>query len=1127
MFQESSKEIYNTILSLTDEEFGNLDLKDKQIDLKKLRPFLSIIRKLTEGNEVESDLKQFADSSFTADEVTFIANLKTHLTRTGHFSETLEKHKNKILQKVASDRIGKMKDSGMSLKNILDVFANIESIESFTTHPTYTGSLEYTKAHSEYLQCLSDYFKGRCEAEDLKKIINRILSNDFNKRQRLTVDDERQYMIMQLGKVDESVELTYNVIDEVLEKLFGDEYNPADLNINYKKHVWGGGCDVDGNTAVFWQDTAKTFKELLIAGIKININNLKDIIASTEKELPKLWLLIEELEYFEEDIKKDIMVDRVHIYNELCAKTISLTRKIHSDIGGYESLKAFRYVRDNGLKLGKAEYRQTADIFDLVLKNFIPVDVIHEFAGGDIIAEKVKNFADLSDPANLNLKIHKEFIDEVTSNINSRSDNFKFLENFEQFKDFVASPCELDRRQSDIFSEISYELCSLVQSKVNRGILSDPQRFSDDIISKWLNEAVEDVEKKMADEESYKRSVTETYDHVDSFFYQTIKRYQLVKHNPFMLDTDVLAEADKPNDVFKKIILFKALGIENVKHVELYESPEILMGIKDILRLGYSDKIYYQEVVRLGIKNFEEKYQTQLPEDIKAGLYDLDPQDQRFGEAKNDLDEKVKKHYANRFSFKDCNNGDDIPIVDITKIIQNEKQIAHSDNGRRASIAVARFIIADAVEDIRMVAKEYGIEPEFFHGWSVTDPLRGGMRAISRMFNQYATFAFEKHTTQNMDGHVIYPNRKSGSIFIMDKITNAALNYSRSIGAAKDTRQFVSQDAQKVLKIVRDEFGHKEAIKNLFKNFKDDFYYNEAPGYEMAQIQNGANHKIFGNVASRRNSRKSAPDGIDPNYYQQPSSVRSISVSESAQHAGDHNYYVMAREIKDIIYRTSENILNILQDDSHKYNQLFTKVFGVEVTKEMIIKTLYELDPSLTENMSRGAQSVAFADIDHIWERALRCRDIIHKSGKGIYEVIDKKPHLDELDELEKNKATSVKGLLAWRQIQHRAMAELVYVANMGDKPISNMTSYQASELVMPFLNMFNRYHARINKAGLKMMDFLEQKLEENFKGYSIEQKRSDKSYEMAQKAFHTSADVAIFTTSPTKNPAPFERSAA
>ena len=117
MVAQDSGFIFKKAFKAIDGGFLNLQV-DKEIDLKKIKPFLELARKNAMGEDSKRELDALKNVNLNSKEVEFLANVTTEVARTQHFSETLAKHKKDILKTIVRNRIKKMKASGLSYNEI-------------------------------------------------------------------------------------------------------------------------------------------------------------------------------------------------------------------------------------------------------------------------------------------------------------------------------------------------------------------------------------------------------------------------------------------------------------------------------------------------------------------------------------------------------------------------------------------------------------------------------------------------------------------------------------------------------------------------------------------------------------------------------------------------------------------------------------------------------------------------------------------------------------------------------------------------------------------------------------------------------------------------------------------------
>lgn len=178
--------------------------------------------------------------------------------------------------------------------------------------------------------------------------------------------------------------------------------------------------------------------------------------------------------------------------------------------------------------------------------------------------------------------------------------------------------------------------------------------------------------------------------------YHTLKRMELARDFPDMIQNNVLAECQNTSNFLEALVLQHAVADAQGKRAKLGIIP--LFEEHSVLQ-------HSPEIVRSALEN---------------------------------------PHYAKHLHVL----GD--------KAVQ-QVQLAHSDNARRAGMPAARGLIFAAHQNLRDMVKEYNqhasmpVKLQFFEGGSQSDPYRGGVRPITASVKEFGLQEFSKMTFQGGD----------------------------------------------------------------------------------------------------------------------------------------------------------------------------------------------------------------------------------------------------------------------------------------------------------------------------------------------------------------------------------------
>ncbi len=295
--------------------------------------------------------------------------------------------------------------------------------------------------------------------------------------------------------------------------------------------------------------------------------------------------------------------------------------------------------------------------------------------------------------------------------------------------------------------------------------------------------------------------------------YHTRKRLELARDFPQAIDNHVLAECQDASNLLELLLLQKSVASPNGTEphlgiVPLFEDSGPLERAPDVLKAALSNPHY--------------------------------------------------RHHV-----------DQVAAVQHARPAQ-QMQLAHSDNARRNGLPAARGLIYRAHQQLRAAMADINahssrpVDLQFYEGGSLSDPYRGGVRAISAAINEYGLHDFAKMTVQGGD-LLNYCNLPDSMYrFNMRNITHNAARLEAN------TSKSVSRE---------------EPVINALIDTKDDYkaLFQSSEINDFAEAIGFAEETRAGNTSSRAGAR---PNGGHANPKVDVTKARTISFSEGFQHAG-------------------------------------------------------------------------------------------------------------------------------------------------------------------------------------------------------------------------------------------------
>ena len=425
--------------------------------------------------------------------------------------------------------------------------------------------------------------------------------------------------------------------------------------------------------------------------------------------------------------------------------------------------------------------------------------------------------------------------------------------------------------------------------------------------------------------------------------YQTLKRMELAREFPDMIDTNVLAECKGAHNMLEAVFV-QRLAEEGGKRpvlgvVPLFEDPETMRRVEKIMESAYKS----------------DAYQAHLGQVAEA------------------------QHPGKRVQ---------------------QVQIAHSDNARRTGLQGARGFIHRA----HKVLREGGTwnkqnpgkkidELQFFEGGSISDAYRNGVRSVSETVDDFSLHHFAKFTFQG--GDLVNYFNQPGSItrLLTRTMTHGAKN-------ERDTRHGNGVDGAEKWRTnnVADDVAIAALTGTLHEYEAKDFPDPEQKNLlnKMGVLLTALGYKdeaFVGNIGSRSASRTGGVDVEKPmvvfdvdkktdNITVQmgaaftpvkPYDVRTIGFSEAFQHNGLVPSWIgsdaLEEHLKNAISRQWEELhkkkTDHTKDEKEFLEQFTTKEGGppTELNREQLA-WLYHRSPAFRDAQDRAAYGIAMTDPD-------------------------------------------------------------------------------------------------------------------------------------------------------------------
>ena len=350
-------------------------------------------------------------------------------------------------------------------------------------------------------------------------------------------------------------------------------------------------------------------------------------------------------------------------------------------------------------------------------------------------------------------------------------------------------------------------------------------------------------------------------DDVTPIAYHTLKRMELAREFPAMIENQVLAECQDTSN-FMEALLLQKLAAKDGKQPHL----GIVPLFEEYKTLARADNI-----VASALSNPEYK---QLIETLKT--------------------------------------------LRATDNIVQQVQLAHSDNARRAGMPAARAYIYEAHNKLRRMAEDTGITMQFYEGGSQSDAYRGGVRSISASINEFGLHNFAKLTFQGGD-LLNFLNYSSSTIRLLTRnISHCAdvlmqkATKKPSVGIHTENAINGGANGKTELTDATLDAQATEALKLTVNDYENNVFKNPAFNKFMEII--GYNDESAVSNTSTRAKGRAASDG-----QVRMEDMRTISFSETLQHAGITPTWVGARNLYTYLNAQANKDTPLTATELHSY----------------------------------------------------------------------------------------------------------------------------------------------------------------------------------------------------------------
>ena len=704
---------------------------------------------------------------------------------------------------------------------------------TFTGHPTNTNSIaSMEKQRALAAQLMADPRNGKKEL--LAFAQTPLLPTKNDKPTPLTVPEETDTMLYFLNNVYQDLPGTYSAFDRELATSYGAGYMPDALKLGYNFHSWGSSGDKDGNKKVNADTTlaavaahqaailsnyateiavlgldgpqakAVTAAATEIARFNAEIRHTLDIRSTPEKEGA---FTAQEFDDFSQALKAaGAALNQLALEAELTARIAATPMPyLHQADAALtadervakqqseQPLQLLRRVRTFGFTFGHIEYRETAEEYERVMALLLP------------------EYGTLMTPLRDAQKAYKALHAPLEKLRAAHDDAVRAQD--EPLQQKLSS--EIAHMQEELQPKLqAAELEIAAQKKA----LEKPRQ---DLLTAVLKDPAALATRIQAVEATLNDAAGKPYaeDDATPIAYQTLKRMELARDFPAMIQNNVLAECGGTSNMLEALVLQHAVCKDGHRAmmgiVPLFEEHATLKTAPEIVRQALCNGPYFAHLKTLAIAR---------------------------GARNTGINQQV--------------------------------QLAHSDNAKRAGVPAARALVYKAHDELRQMISLFNetyeglnVNLQLFEGGSQSDPYRGGVRAISASINEFRLHDFTKMTYQGGD-LLNYFNLPYSTQRLLTKCLSTQICGLRD-KSEKKLKPFMTTLTNSIISMF-DEVK-SDYIDNLFNA---DTYVNflNKIGYVFSGM--------FGNFSSRAPSRGGVSKQLtDIN------TTRAIGISETLQHA--------------------------------------------------------------------------------------------------------------------------------------------------------------------------------------------------------------------------------------------------
>jgi phosphoenolpyruvate carboxylase len=749
-----------------------------------------------------------------------------------------------------------------------------------TMHPTNTNSLPMMQAMRKLAKALEpakgDPLQGDAVMDAIREfgsasLLHQVRGADGKLTNgNFNVHDETNVVLNYLGNLYEDLPRIYAEYDEPLHKHYEAEYNPQDLKLGIKLGSWGSAGDKDGNDNVRAENTLEAIAmhtQAIVHRYKGDLGHVSGISGTELGDwLPKLQ------------------------------KADEVLKQLKTDIGTLRKKSSPDYQGDDG---------------------YTPQQAAEQF---DALSARLREVR-----AGLNAGEFEQAVSQFQADQNhSHTQREAALALLRRVRTFGFNFAKIEYR------ETSEQYSRIVEALVPGYESLDPAKKVEKLTSLLRapgNEAKALLDKVRGGIIMGGAAKAYSADDVKPIAYHTLKRMELARDFPDMIQDNVLAECGRSGGKYSDDASVAAMGAANMLEavfiqrmaekdgrkpllgvVPLFEEPDTMQRIKKIMASAYANPAYSGHM-------------------------------QALSQARHGKGSKLSQQI----------------------------QIAHSDNARRSGLAAARANIHEAHHEIRSLERETGIETQFFEGGSVSDAYRNGVRAISASVDDFGLHKFAKFTFQGGD-LMNYFNAPSSSVRLFTR---------NIIGQAEG---FEVKDNALVLKERKPQSVFDKIAINAMKRTLEDYRtkdFNEVSMGMLLGALNAENEMKSGNTGSRKAARGKAVSIANPSSTMgriEPvkiDKVRTIGFSEAWQHGGILPSWIGTQELERYLGEEALAMLNaakagdsrLMPDERKTVIEIFN---GLDAANPRLdnrqLHMLYANSPTFHDDQDRAAHAIAMTD---------------------------------------------------------------------------------------------------------------------------------------------------------------------